>query len=511
MKNKFLTLIFALGGYAAYSQVGIGTQSPNQSAQLEVVASDKGILIPRVELTSVTDNTTIESGNVNSLLVFNTANKVDVKPGYYYWLDAKWNRIVIDGDVKAAAGSVVFNSVTKEFSYINEAGKTVIINIEEFVKKYETITILRKNGNGTYTYTNEAGDAVDIDVPGDVADNFQTIVNNKNVTDILNTFIDKAAGNVVYDPIKEEFSYVENGVSHVINLKDFVGEMETITVLKNNGDGTYTYTNEAGAAVKIDVPGDVADNFQTIVNNQSVTDILNTFLSKAVGNVTYNSVTKEFSYTNAKGISEVINLELIMQNAETLTTLGINAITGHLDFKDEKAVVTEIDITSLVSEPWFSTVTNKGATTNLENIYTKGWVGIGYDVPSSNSREKLRVNGTITTINSTYADYVFEDYFDGFSELKMDYKFKSLDEVELFIKTNKHLPGITPIYDLEKTDAGYSFNMSELSIQLLEKTEELYLHIIELKNTIQEKDLELQKVSDLLKARLEKLEVKMNK
>lgn len=73
MKNKLLSLILFLGSYAAYSQVGIGTPMPNTSSQLEVVAADKGVLIPRVNLKNSTDATTIANGNVNSLLVFNAA------------------------------------------------------------------------------------------------------------------------------------------------------------------------------------------------------------------------------------------------------------------------------------------------------------------------------------------------------------------------------------------------------------------------------------------------------
>ncbi len=153
-------------------------------------------------------------------------------------------------------------------------------------------------------------------------------------------------------------------------------------------------------------------------------------------------------------------------------------------------------------EPWFSTATDAGATSNTDNIYINGWVGIGVNRPSTAPSEKLRVNGAITTVNSYYADYVFEDYFKGFSEIKKDYKFKSLADVDEFIKKNKHLPGITSINELERTDEGYSFNVSELSIQLLEKTEELYLHVIE-----QEKELinKNQEISDL-NERLKKLE-----
>ncbi|MET3029485.1 tail fiber domain-containing protein [Flavobacterium sp. UW10123] len=98
MKNKILPLLFVLGGYSAYSQVVIGKQEANPSAQLEVFAKDRGILIPQIPLKGSTDQTTIKSGNVNSLLVFNTATIADIKPGYYYWYIDRWRRIALSDE-----------------------------------------------------------------------------------------------------------------------------------------------------------------------------------------------------------------------------------------------------------------------------------------------------------------------------------------------------------------------------------------------------------------------------
>ncbi|HMU03252.1 MAG TPA: hypothetical protein PJ990_06495, partial [Saprospiraceae bacterium] len=54
--------------------VGIGTSSPDLSSILDMVAADKGLLIPRVELTGLTDQVTISNGNTISLLVYNKSN-----------------------------------------------------------------------------------------------------------------------------------------------------------------------------------------------------------------------------------------------------------------------------------------------------------------------------------------------------------------------------------------------------------------------------------------------------
>jgi len=69
--------------------VGINSNGslPNNSAMLDVSATNKGLLIPQVTLTSTTDATTIELP-ATSLLVFNTitAGTIpnDIVPGYYY-------------------------------------------------------------------------------------------------------------------------------------------------------------------------------------------------------------------------------------------------------------------------------------------------------------------------------------------------------------------------------------------------------------------------------------------
>lgn len=67
------------------------------SAILDVSATDKGLLIPRVALTSTADIATIPTP-ATSLLVYNTANISNVSPGFYYWNGTVWIRIGLVGD-----------------------------------------------------------------------------------------------------------------------------------------------------------------------------------------------------------------------------------------------------------------------------------------------------------------------------------------------------------------------------------------------------------------------------
>ncbi len=82
-------------------RVGVGVISPASSAILDITATDKGLLIPRVALTSIALAGPI-TAPVTSLIVYNTATAGAgtanaVTPGYYYWSGAAWIRLTGTG------------------------------------------------------------------------------------------------------------------------------------------------------------------------------------------------------------------------------------------------------------------------------------------------------------------------------------------------------------------------------------------------------------------------------
>lgn len=110
MKTVYIPVILLfLFIYKANAQsVSINsTGAPSDgSAILDVSSGNKGILIPRVGLTSALDVTTIPSPTV-SLLVYNTAtagtSPNNVVPGFYYWQTNKWNPVVRQTGILAYA------------------------------------------------------------------------------------------------------------------------------------------------------------------------------------------------------------------------------------------------------------------------------------------------------------------------------------------------------------------------------------------------------------------------
>jgi hypothetical protein len=106
-------------------------------------------------------------------------------------------------------------------------------------------------------------------------------------------------------------------------------------------------------------------------------------------------------------------------------------------------------------------------------VATNGNVGINNDNPT----QRLHVIGNILASGSITPDYVFESYYDGESHLNPTYKLQPLNEVEQFIKENKHLPGVPSAQDIEEQGGILVNKATEIN---LEKIEELYIYLFEL-------------------------------
>ena len=93
-------LLFSL---SSYGQVGISsatTFTPDSYSILDASSTSKGVLLPRVALTSTTALAPITGTTTapESLMIYNTATAGttpnNVTPGFYFWTGSKWNRVL---------------------------------------------------------------------------------------------------------------------------------------------------------------------------------------------------------------------------------------------------------------------------------------------------------------------------------------------------------------------------------------------------------------------------------
>ncbi|MDR7694772.1 hypothetical protein D1000_07545 [Riemerella anatipestifer] len=130
-------------------------------------------------------------------------------------------------------------------------------------------------------------------------------------------------------------------------------------------------------------------------------------------------------------------------------------------------------------------------------------VGIGTNSPT----EKLEVAGNVKATGfiganaAIFPDYVFQKYYTGTSSLKADYSFKTLSQVEDFVKTNGHLPGYQSAEAIKKQ--GY-IDLMATQLTNVEKIEELYLHLLEKDKEVKALKAEITELKSLVKDLLAK-------
>lgn len=102
------------------------------------------------------------------------------------------------------------------------------------------------------------------------------------------------------------------------------------------------------------------------------------------------------------------------------------------------------------------------------------------EIETDKIRTQDIVADDITVKMENAADYVFDE----------SYEMKTLDEVEAYVKSNKHLPGVPSAAEMSEN----GMSVSEMSNLLLEKVEELTLYMIQMRkemNSLKEENSSL--------------------
>lgn len=106
MKNLNISIVyyiivtFFIHNSDLNAQVAIGTSQLDAGAIFQVESADKGVLIPRINLVSTFDVSTIPNP-AEGLMIYNISNvgsgDTSVTPGLYYWSGTEWIRVFTRG------------------------------------------------------------------------------------------------------------------------------------------------------------------------------------------------------------------------------------------------------------------------------------------------------------------------------------------------------------------------------------------------------------------------------
>ena len=107
MKKLLFTLL--LLPLILQAQVGINTTTPDASSMLDINATDKGLLIPRISIPNLNATAPI-TAPATSLLVYNT--NVTTGTGFYYWDGTKWTPFTGGTSHWTKVGNDIYNNNT---------------------------------------------------------------------------------------------------------------------------------------------------------------------------------------------------------------------------------------------------------------------------------------------------------------------------------------------------------------------------------------------------------------
>ncbi|MHC5311077.1 hypothetical protein ACYSNM_13635, partial [Myroides sp. LJL116] len=409
MIRKIIPLVAIFCSAYGYAQLGVGTRLPKSSALLEVQSNEHGILIPRVNLVSLTEAGPIKGELVESLLVYNLGGALE--PGFYYWYKTGW--------IKLQNGESAKDTTNKSFTLMEDF-LTITDSNGDSVK----LAVAEIASNSTFV-TNLAGNSEFVTHLGDNLDFVTNVTNNQEfISNIINK-LSGLYGNVGFDEILKNFYYYNaDGKKTTIDWSNLdttnttftlEGDFLSVTDSKGNSvklaveqiasNSTFV-TNLAGNKEFITKLGGNIDFVTNVTNNQEFIDNIINKLEGTYGNVGYDSVKKELYYFDKDGNKVTVEWSDLDTTNSSFTLEG-----DFLTITDSKGSSVKLAVEQIASNSTF--VTNLAG--NKEFI-TKLGDNIDFITNVTNNQEFI--DNIINKLEGTYGNVGYDSvkkelyYFD---------------------------------------------------------------------------------------------------
>ena len=333
--------------------VGIGQKKVDKSAILDISSNTKGLLIPRVALTSLTDFGLTGGTNTESMLVYNTTANTDLVKGFHYWDGSKWELITSE--------SRLTTLITELETKINER----IDNITNFGDDADKSFLVVFNPDdkdikkGTFSYLEPVLDPTTKKITG---------YNKKEIS--LEELVQGSETNTFFREIKKDLPDA-NGATQTGVVVSYIYFSESVIKkwLKDNDGKTYddALTDIPDALGQpIDVESIISSTF--IQNLDTYAEYIKNIIYKTEGSLklTGDAGNYVFERTKDDGTVEPINFNDMM---ETQTSIGKSTVDSNGDLSGFN-VDTALPTSGLEGEIYYqyTTETQNGAVKNYINL-----------------------------------------------------------------------------------------------------------------------------------------------
>lgn len=328
------------------AQIGIQTDNPDGSAALDIVSSDKGLLIPRVTLSADLSSPSPVNSPATGLLVYNSGSNQD--EGFYFWNGTSWQMLKPSesSDVQGPAsstdnaiarfdgtsGSLLQNSsvILDDNANINGVNKITTSNFTMPTNAGEDkVLVSDVNGNASWD------EALPLDVEKDdiVIVDGTSIINFEGAVEVIDNGNNKSTVTIAESTSEEEV--MQLGSTSNINLNYLTGEVSIpwdVEMFKDTA--TFVHSNTSNPSrIQVKYDGTYELNYMfSIENGNNQRKTLRSRLKKNGSTYIESSSSYSFTYSRSDDKSSHVSSSFLVDlNANDYIEVMVNGQTNSGD------------------------------------------------------------------------------------------------------------------------------------------------------------------------------------